>query len=265
MQKRGLGLGEAPDFWNLERPDDVLAVAQSYINAGSRVILTNTFRANSIALGDATKVEALNRAGVEISRQAAKTSGAMVFASVGPCGKVFVAGEVPADELEQSFRQQTAAMQAGGADAILVETMSDIEEARLAVRAARSTGLPVVVSFVFDTGKNKDRTMMGHTPEQVAAAMLEEGVQAIGANCGLGAGHFAPIARTLRQLTDLPVWIKPNAGMPVLEEGHVRYETKPEELACHLTALLEAGATFVGGCCGTSPEFIQALGARLTT
>jgi methionine synthase I (cobalamin-dependent) len=262
LQKRGLGIGEVPDFWNLERPDDVLAVARSYVDAGSRVILTNTFRANAIALGSADRIESLNRAGVEISRQAACAAGALVFASIGPSGKVLMSGDVSAEELDQAFRAQASALCAGGADALLVETMSDIGEARLAVRAARATGLPVIASFVFDTGKNKDRTMMGHTPENVAEAMIEEGVQGIGANCGLGACHFAPIARRLRQASGLPVWIKPNAGMPVLDDGHVRYQTTPEEFAANLDALLEAGASFVGGCCGTNPDFIRALGAR---
>jgi len=261
MQRRGLAAGEVPDAWNLSNPGQVEDVARAYVEAGSQVILTNTFRSNRISLagtGLSGRVAELNRAGVRASRQAAAGQ-ALVFASIGPSGKMLMAGEVTEDGLLAAFEEQAAAQAEAGADALLVETMSDIAEARQALVAARKTGLPVVVSFVFDTGKNKDRTMMGQTPEQAAKAMAEEGAAAVGANCGAGIERFAPICRRLKEACALPVWIKANAGLPELRDGQVCYPSSPDEFAGHVPALLEAGAGVVGGCCGTTPDFIRAV------
>ena len=256
LQARGLDPGVAPDTWNLTHPERVEAVARAYVEAGSQVILTNTFRANAVAMeGD---LEAINRAGVAISKRAAAGQ-ALVFASIGPTGKMLMAGEIGEERVNAAFAAQAAALSAAGADALLVETMSDVEEARLAVAAAKSTGLPVVVSFAFDSGKNKDRTMMGATPEAVAAAMLEAGADAVGANCGVGVEYAAPVCRRLRAACDLPIWIKPNAGLPKMEGTAVRYGTSAEFFASHFAALREAGASFLGCCCGSTPAFIRAL------
>ena len=256
LQARGLAPGAAPDTWNLTHPERVEAVARAYVEAGSQVILTNTFRANAVALeGD---LEAINRAGVAISKRAAAGQ-ALVFASIGPTGKMLVAGEIGEEQAYAAFAAQAAALAAAGADALLVETMSDIQEARLAVAAAKSTGLPVIVSFAFDSGKNKDRTMMGATPEAVAAAMVEAGADAVGANCGVGVEHAARICRRLRAACDVPIWIKPNAGLPKMEGTAIRYGTSAEFFASHYAALREAGASFLGGCCGSTPDFIRAL------
>jgi methionine synthase I (cobalamin-dependent) len=265
FQKRGLGLGEPADGWNLTRPGDVEAVAAAYVDAGSRVILTNTFRGNPPALaasGLADRAREINRKGAEISRQAAG-SAARVFASAGPTGKVLAAGEIDADAVLAGFRLQAEALAQGGADAILFETFSDVEEARLAVRAALPTGLPIIVSFAFASGKNRDRTMMGATPEAAGRAMAEEGAGAVGANCGTGPEAFPHLCRRLKEASGLPVWIKPNAGMPTLEAGRAVYAMRPADFASHLPALVEAGASFVGGCCGTSPEFVRALARAL--
>jgi len=256
LQARGLEPGAAPDTWNLTHPERVEAVARSYVEAGSQVILTNTFRANAIAMeGD---LEAVNRAGVAISRRAA-AGRALVFASIGPTGKMLMAGEIGPEQAQAAFAAQAAALAGAGADALLVETMSDIEEARLAVAAARDTGLPVIVSFAFDSGKNKDRTMMGATPEAVAAAMVEAGADAVGANCGVGVEYAAALCRRLHAASDLPLWIKPNAGLPRMEGTAIRYDVPAEAFAAHYAALRDAGASFVGGCCGSTPDFIRAL------
>jgi 5-methyltetrahydrofolate--homocysteine methyltransferase len=256
LQARGLAPGVAPDAWNLTHPDRVEAVARAYVEAGSQVILTNTFRANAVAMeGD---LEAINRAGVAISKRAA-AGRALVFASIGPTGKMLMTGEVSPAQASAAFAAQAVALAKAGADALLVETMSDIEEARLAVAAARTAGLPVIVSFAFDSGKNKDRTMMGATPEAVAAAMVEAGADAVGANCGVGVEHAAPICRRLRAACDRPIWIKPNAGLPKLEGTTIRYDTSAEFFASHYAALREAGISFLGGCCGSTPDFVRAL------
>ncbi len=261
LQACGLDPGVAPDSWNLTHPERVEAVARAYVEAGSEVLLTNTFRANGVAMeGD---LEAINRAGVEISKRAA-AGRALVFASIGPTGKMLMAGELTAERATAAFVAQAMALAGAGADALLVETMSDIEEARLVVAAANGTGLPVIVSFAFDSGKNHDRTMTGATPEAVAAAMVEAGADAVGANCGVGIEQAAPICRRLRAACDLPLWIKPNAGLPKIEAGAVRYSTSADSFASHYAALREAGASFVGGCCGSTPDFIRALvNARL--
>jgi methionine synthase I (cobalamin-dependent) len=261
----GLAAGACPDFWNLCRPDDVAGVARSYVDAGSRVILTNTFRGNRIALdeyGLAEDTFAINRTGAAISRQAADGR-ARVFASMGPTGKMLAAGEIAPERVAAAFEEQAAALAEGGAQALLLETMSDLAEASLALAAARKTGLPVLVSFTFDTGRNKDRTMTGVTPEQAARRMTEEGADAVGANCGVGIGEYIPICRRLRAATSLPIWIKANAGLPQIEDGAAVYRTGPEQFASQLPALLEAGATFVGGCCGTTPDFIRAVARTL--
>jgi len=256
LQARGLDPGTVPDTWNLTHPERVEAVARAYVEAGSQVILTNTFRANSVAM--AGDLEAINRAGVATSKRAAAGK-ALVFASIGPTGKLLMTGEMSEEQATAAFAAQAAALAEAGADALLVETMSDIEEARLAVAAAKGTGLPVIASFAFDSGKNKDRTMMGATPEAVAAAMVEAGADSVGANCGVGIEHVALICRRLRAACDLPIWIKPNAGLPKMEGTAIRYDTSPEFFASHYAALRDAGASFLGGCCGSTPDFVRAL------
>lgn len=265
LQERGLQAGECPDAWNLLYPERVEQVARAYVEAGSQVILTNTFRANRLALeryGLAERTADINRAGVEISRRAAAGK-ALVFASIGPSGRMLVAGEITEDELVATFREQARALAEAGADAIVVETMADLTEARLAVTAALETGLPVVASMVFDSGRNKDRTMMGVTPEQAARDLSAVGAHVIGANCGQGIVGYVEICRRLRAATDRPIWIKPNAGLPEMVEGKAVYRVTPAEFASYVPALLEAGASFVGGCCGTTPDFIRAIASTL--
>lgn len=265
LQSRGLTPGDCPDAWNLLHPDRVREVASAYVAAGSRVILTNTFSSNAVTLaghGIAKQATALNRAGVEISKDAAGDR-ALVFAAIGPSGKMLLMGETTENELFAAFAEQATALAEGGAHALLVETMSDIEEAKIALRAAKTTALPVIVSFAFDTGKNKDRTMMGSTPEQVARAMAEAGADGVGANCGVGIETAILLCGRLKAACDLPLWIKPNAGLPEVVDGVTVYRTAAEEFASKIPALVAAGADFVGGCCGSTPEFIRAAAARV--
>lgn len=261
FQKLGAALGACTDDWNLTKPELVRQVAESYVQAGSRVVLTNTFRANSISLspyGLQERLEAINRAAVKISRQAAGHS-ALVFASMGPSGKLLVTKAVSAEQLREAFSQQARAIAAEGPDALLIETMIDLTETRIAAAAALETGLPVIVSLVFDSGKNRDRTIMGVTPEQAATVLTSDGVHGIGANCGLGIRDFIPVCKRLAAASPLPIWIKPNAGLPEMVGGVAQYKTTPAEFAASAQELLEAGATFLGGCCGTDPNFIRAL------
>lgn len=262
---RGLPPGQPADLWNLHHPDRVAEVAQAYADAGSRVLLTNTFRSNRIALessGEVGSVARINQQGVAISRNAAKDC-ARVFASIGPTGRVLIAGDVDPGAIRDAFREQAEAC--AGADALLLETFSDLEEARLACEAALATGLPVIVSFAFDTGKRKDRTMMGVTPEQAAKFALDHGLDGIGANCGVGIEQAIGLCQRLRAVApSLPVWIKPNAGLPEIINGEPAYRVAPEDFAAHVPALLDAGASFIGGCCGSSPAFIRAAAAKMS-
>lgn len=266
LQALGLAGGDCPDEWNLTHPDQVEAVARAYVEAGSQVILSNTFRSNTVALagyGLAGRVVELNRAGAAISSRAAAGK-ALVFASVGPSGKMLMTGEVTQDTLRSAFEEQAQALAEGGADGLAVETMSDLAEAIIAVAAAKATGLPVVATMVFDSGKNKDRTMMGNTPEQAAEALAAAGADVIGANCGLGIAGYLPVCRRLRQASDKPVWIKANAGLPEIVDGKLVYQNTPQDFAALAPALIEAGASFIGGCCGTDPDFVRALKRKVS-
>ena len=261
LQARGLGLGEFPDRWNLSHPEKVAEVARGYVQAGSQVILTNTFGANRVRLGQeaaADQVSDINQRGVEISLRAAG-SVARVFASIGPSGKMLLNGDISPDGLQSAFAEQAQVLARAGAHGLVIETMSDLEEARLATTAAHQTGLPVVACMVFDSGKAKDRTMMGQTPEQAAATLTEAGADVIGANCGQGIAGFVAICRRLHDATDRPIWIKANAGLPTLVDGQAQYRVTPEEFAAVVPELVSAGASFIGGCCGTSPGFIAAV------
>lgn len=262
LQSQGLAPGESPDKWNLEYPDRIERVARSYVDAGSQIILTNTFGANRLMLekhGIADQCEAINRAGVEISRRAVAGTESLVFASVGPSGRMLLMKQTTPEELETVFTQQCEAIAAAGADGIVLETFCDIAEILCAIRAAKKTGLPVVGSLVFDTGKQKDRTMMGQTPEQVAKALEEAGVDVLASNCGQGIDGFLKIAQRYKAASTLPVWIKGNAGLPIMEGDSIHYPFGPKEFGEYVIPLLEVGIDFLGGCCGTTPAHITEI------
>jgi len=261
LQKKGIKRGECPDSWNLKHPDWVEEVARGYVDAGSRVILTNTFQSNRLSLerydlGGQT-VE-INTRGVEISKKAAGDE-TYVFASIGPSGRMLLTKETTEEELQSAFEEQANALAKAGADGIIVETMIDIVEARIAATAAKQTGLPVIASMVFDAGENKDTTLMGNTPEQAADELAKAGVDGVGANCGQGIEGYIPICKRLRKATDLAVWIKPNAGLPVVEDEKTIFYTTAQEFVEHVPELIQAGANFIGACCGSDQEFVKEI------
>ncbi|MCU0577033.1 MAG: homocysteine S-methyltransferase family protein [Desulfobacterota bacterium] len=265
--KRGLQPRECPDSWNLTHPDRVEEVAREYVDAGSRVILTNTFGSNRYVLGKfglADKVAEINIRGVEISRKAAGAR-ARVFASMGPSGKMLLTRDVTEDDLREAFEEQARAIAEAAPDAIVVETMMDLAEARIAAAAAKQTGLPVLACLVFDAGKGRDRTMMGNTPEQAVEVLSSAGVDGLGANCGQGIEGFIPICSRMRSVTALPLWMKPNAGLPERVDGQTVYRTTAAEFVRFVPALVQAGANFVGGCCGTEQTFIREIGKTLNS
>ena len=267
LQSLGLGLHEFPDLWNVTHPERVTDVARGYVEAGSAVVLTNTFGANRIRLqhyGLAAEFESINRAGVELSLRAADKR-CLVFASIGPSGKMLLTGDVSLTELRNAFREQAQVLADAGAQGLVVETMSDLSEAQAAVMAAAETKLPVIGCMVFGSGKTGDRTMMGNTPEQVAEVLDVAGADVIGANCGHGISGFVPLCERLRAATQKPIWIKANAGLPVVDDDKVTYPVSPQEFASFIPALVNAGANFIGGCCGTSPSFIRAVACSVQT
>ena len=265
LQERGLPSGACPDQWNLSHPNLVEEVPRAYVSAGSQIILTNTFRANRLALTGydlADRAVEINRAGAEISLRAADGR-ARVFGSIGPSGKMLFAGQVTEEELRTAFTEQAQALATAEVDALVIETMADLDEAKIALAAAKATGLPVVCCMIFDSGKQLDRIMTGASADQVARELAAAGADVIGANCGQGIASYIQVCRQLYAATDRPIWIKANAGIPQVDGDQIVYDTTADEFASYGPALVEAGARFLGGCCGVSPEFINALNTRI--
>jgi 5-methyltetrahydrofolate--homocysteine methyltransferase len=263
LQKRGLPPGEPPENWNIGRPEEVGAVALSYVEAGAEIILTNTFGGSPLKLAKVNlkgQVTGINRKGAEISKQAAGDR-ALVFASIGPSGEFMAPlGTFSEEEMIKGFAEQARALAEGGADGIVVETMMDLAEAKAALDAAReSTSLPVAVTMTFNKGPKGFATMMGTRPEQAAAELEKSGAEIIGANCGTGIDQMIELMKLLRSATALPLWCKPNAGLPELIDGKTVYRETPEMMASKLKALVQAGANIIGGCCGTTPAHIRAF------
>ena len=263
---RGLPVGACPDAWNLSKPEAVESVARAYVEAGSQIILTNTFGANRFILarqdlsGSRCRNQCRRRGNLPAAPPAAK---AKVFASMGPSGVMLMMGEVSEGDLKAGFSEQARAMAGAGADAIVIETMTDPAEGCLAVAAAKETGLPVVACMTFDSGAGLDRTMMGTTPEQAAEQLLAAGADIIGSNCGQGVAGFVEICRRLHAASGRAVWVKANAGLPEMRDGKTHYAQTAAQFAEYVPQLLAAGAGFIGGCCGTSPEFIRAVCEKL--
>jgi methionine synthase I (cobalamin-dependent) len=268
LMKLGGASSELKELWNVSAPDKVLRVARSYVEAGARIILTNTFSANRIVLerhGAAGRSTELSRAGAAISLQAAGDR-ALVFGSIGPTGKLVSMKQLTVADAEAAFAEQAAALAEGGADAIVIETMADIEEAKAALRACLGAcDLPVGVSFTFDSGKDKNRTMMGVTPAQAWKAARESGASFVGANCGIGIDAYVKVARELAQCgAELPLWIKGNAGRPKMaSDGSTRYDAGPQDFSRAVPELVAAGVRFIGGCCGSTPAHVAAIAAAI--
>lgn len=264
MAKSGAEPGQICDVWNVEHPDKVFSVAKGYVDAGAQIILTNTFNSNRFILakhGRSERAPELCKAGAEISKRAARGK-AYVFASIGPCGKMVMMGEADPAEVEESAAEQALALITGGADAIVIETQTDLVEAEATLRGClRVVNAPVGVSFTFDSGPNNEFTMMGVSIPQAYEMAKTNGASFVGANCGVCIEAFVDIARRFAECgTDLPIWIKGNAGKPEADAtGRTAYDASPETYAKVVKPLLEVGARFIGGCCGSSPAHIRAI------
>jgi len=264
LQAKGLQPGECPELWNITHSDDVLDIAKGYIDAGADMVETNSFGGSKFKLsnyGLEDQVHELNKAAAEISRKAAGPD-KFVLGSIGPTGKIIMMGDVTSEELYDAFKEQAMALEEGGADAIMIETMTDLEEAIQAIKAAKDhTACEVFCTMTFDkTVDNEFRSMMGVSPTDMVKQIIEAGAELIGANCGNGIKDMVSIVKEIRSANEeIPVLIHANAGMPMYLDGKTVFPETPDEMADITGDLISAGANIIGGCCGTTPAHISKI------
>lgn len=263
LQQHGLEPGGSPELMNANNPDVVRGMAKGYFDAGSDIVLTNTFGGNRFMLqkyGVGERLYELNRLAAEHARSIAPP-GKYVAGSIGPTGEfIEPLGDVTEDELYDTFAEMSKAFEAGGADAVMIETQLALEEAAIAVRAAKeNTDLVVMSTMVFDKGPRGFFTMMGVTPEQAVEGLQEAGADIVGTNCGSGIEKMVEIATRMRAVTDGYLAVQSNAGLPEIRDGEICYPESPEFMAEHYRKLAELPINILGGCCGTTADHIRAL------
>ena len=264
----GLEQGNSGEAWNLTHPERVLAIQRRYAEAGSDCLLTNTFGGSRIMLnrhGRADDVTPINRAAVAIAREAFGARDGYVIGDIGPFGGLMEPyGEFTEAQVLDAFREQAKALVDAGADAIIIETQTSLEELRLGLLAAREAGAACVIgSMAYDVTLDGStfRTMMGIDPERAAEFMQEHGADIVALNCGTGMDMERARQAVLRYLerTDLPIMAQPNAGQPKLVDMKVVYDETPAQMVGGVVPLLQAGASILGACCGSTPEHIRAF------
>lgn len=265
----GLQFGDPPEVWNVTQPDTVRRIHRGYIDAGSRIVLTNTFGGNRMRLslhGNERHVAEFNQMAAVILRAEIEAAGsdALVAGDIGPSGALMAPiGTLDFDEATDVFAEQAGALVNGGVDLIWIETMSDLEEVRAAVQGVRavSSTIPLITTMTFDT---RGRTMMGVTPERAVASMLEWGADAVGGNCGNGPDELIGVIRKMRAAApDARLVAKSNVGMPEIVDMRAVYRAEPPVMAEYARAVRAEGATIVGGCCGSRPAHIHAMAEAL--
>jgi 5-methyltetrahydrofolate--homocysteine methyltransferase len=271
LMAAGLEQGTPGEVWNLEAPEKVVAVQRRYVEAGSDCLITNTFSGNGVALGRhgmGAEVERVNRSAAEIARQAFAECGreGFVIGDVGPVGGMLEmwGGDLSEEEVRDGVSAQVVALVEAGVNAIIVETQTDLEEAAIGVEAAKAAGAPLVIcSFAYDVSADGSavHTMMGVRPAGAAERLLELGVDVVAFNCGTGLdmGMAAEVVRVFQRGGAKWTMAQPNAGVPELVDGRTVYRQTPEQMAAALPAVLDAGVSIVGACCGSTPEHIAAL------
>lgn len=263
LQSQGLEPGGCPEEFNASHPEVIQGMARAYFDAGSDMVLTNSFGGSYFMLkkyGYAEHIAEFNRLAAEHARSQAPQNH-YVIGSVGPTGEFLEPlGPVSAEEMSQAFGEQICALREGGVDGIIIETMTALEEATLAVRVAKEhTDLPVIATMVFDKGPRGFFTMMGVTPEMAVTGLQEAGADVVGANCGNGIDVMVELASEFREATNTHLLIHSNAGIPRLESGEIIYPESPDYMVEGFSKLAELGVQIIGGCCGTGPEHIIAL------
>ena len=264
LQEGGLKPGGCPELMNLEQPDVVQKIHEAYIEAGATMIETNTFGASALKLdhyGLEDRVKEINEAAVKIAREASKGR-AKIVGSLGPTGRFIVPlGDLEFEDAYQSFYEQAKTLADAGADYLLFETCIDIQEMRAGLLAAKdATSLPIICQLSYS---EDGRTVTGTDPQTAAITLEALGADIIGVNCSLGPQELVPIVKTLAENCSVPISVLPNAGMPRLENGRTIFPMGPEEFASWGAKLVAAGATYLGGCCGTTPAHIKALAAAV--
>ena len=261
LQCAGLEAGGCGEAWNLEHPGRLLAIQKAYVKAGSDCLTTNTFGGCRIMLerhGRERDVAAINRAGVEVAREAFGGAAGFVIGDIGPfSGLMEPYGEVTQQQVREAFAEPAEALVSAGVDALIIETQTALEELAIGIEAAKKAGAPCVIgSMAYDVTRDGSeiRTMMGIDPEQAAAFMRDAGVDVLALNCGTGIGveWAARAVRRYQAVSDLPTMAQPNAGQPVLEKMKVVYKQTPREMVAELPQLLETGVNIVGACCGST-------------
>ena len=263
LQQNGLDPGGCPEEFNISHPEIVQKMARSYFNAGSDMVLTNSFggtRFRQNHYGFAEKVDEFNRLAAEHAKSQSPP-GTFVFGSVGPTGEFLEPlGSVSEEEMYKAFCNQVTSLEKGGADGVVIETMTALDEASIAIRAAKEkTNLTVISTMTFDKGPRGYFTMMGVTPEQAAVELVKAGADIVGTNCGNGIDNMIEIASMMRDATDYPLLVHSNAGIPSLKNGEILYPEPPDFMAERFMILKEIGINIIGGCCGTGPEHISAF------
>jgi len=271
---RGIETGKSNDYLNIESPDVIYEIHRDYLKAGSDAVLTNTFGANRFILARhklEDMVQKINTAGAEIARRAAGEE-RYVLGNIGPSGGFLEpVGTLKADELKAAFCEQAKALLAGGVDGFIIETMTALDEAAIAIEAVKSVSgqLPVLASFAFDHTSNGFKTMMGVDVESAVSKAVSLGLDAVGFNCGSAtldeyielAEKYASIVKQLGR--DVLIFAEPNAGRPELVDGKAVYKVSPEDFAAAAEKIHSAGVNIIGGCCGTGPEHIEAMVRKL--
>ncbi|MBA2123525.1 hypothetical protein B9J78_01050 [bacterium Unc6] len=265
LQEQGLQSGEAPELWNIKHPEIISLIHKEYVGAGSDVILTNTFGGNLIKLkkaGIEVLFKDINSAAVRIARSAEAD---YVFGDIGPTGELLEPyGELKTEDAIDVFKKQGEVLTLAGVDGFIIETMIDVEEAVCAVKGLKQFGLPIFSSITFQkTKKGEFRTLMGQTPQGAAVRLKDEGSCAVGTNCGLVIEEMIGLVKQISTSVSVPIIAEPNAGIPKIKNGKTVFEQTPADFASHLKMLIDAGASIIGGCCGTTPSFIKALKKEL--
>jgi 5-methyltetrahydrofolate--homocysteine methyltransferase len=265
----GLQFGDPPEVWNLTTPDVVRRIHRGYLDAGARIVLTNTFGGNRRRLaltGHERRVEEFNRTAAILLRSEIQAAGGTALAAgdIGPTGEIMAPlGTLEEDEAVDVFAEQAAALVAGGVDVIWIETMSHLSEITAAIRGARqaSSTIPVIATMTFDT---RGHTMMGVSPEQAARALLAAGADAIGGNCGNGPDELLPVIERMHAVApDAVLVAKSNAGMPELVDLQAVYRADPATMADAARDFRQAGARIIGACCGSTPAHLAAMAEAL--